>query len=469
MKPAPTRDLPEVIFEGLMVWDGTIKAECVEGRGMDSESERYAWHRRRGRLSFRLRRSDICPAGVLAARRTFGPYPFFVERAEGHHVVDVDGNRYLDFMLNATTYVLGHSNDQVVEAVREQAVDGLSYSTPHESQVRLAQALCERVPSVEKVRFTNSGTEGTLNAIRAARAYTGRHKIAKIEGGYHGNHEYVSVSVYSPLDGNSTRWSPRASPSGRGSRPAWSRTLVNLHYNDIESTERILRENADEVSCVIIEPVLSNFGYLPADGEYLASSTRALPPSWDLSFIFDEVQSFRLSQGGAQEQMGVIPDMTTFGKVIGGGMPVGAWGGRADLMDLYDPTDGPVVTHAGTFNANPMTMVAGLATLDQLTPEVYGRMNALGDMLRAKLRAVFDELDIAVQVTGVGSLFGIHFTEERIVDYRSVLRADREMQGKLFAGLLNEGILMQTKAAGALCSLTTETEIDTPWWMRHGG
>ena len=172
------------------------------------------------------------------------------------------------------------------------------------------------------------------------------------------------------------------------------------------------------------------------------------------------MQSFRLSQGGAQEQMGVIPDMTTFGKVIGGGMPVGAWGGRANLMDLFDPTDGPVVSHAGTFNANPMTMVAGLATLDQLTPEVYERMNALGDMVRAKLRAVFDELDIAAQVTGVGSLFGIHFTEERIADYRSVLRADREMQGKLFTGLLNEGILMQSKAAGALCSLTTEAEID---------
>ena len=235
--------------------------------------------------------------------------------------------------------------------------------------------------------------------------------------------------------------------------------VVSLHYNDIESTERILRENADELSCVIIEPVLSNFGYLPADAEYLAF-LRDLTTELGLILIFDEVQSFRLSQGGAQEQMGVIPDMTTFGKVIGGGMPVGAWGGRADLMDLYDPTDEPVVSHAGTFNANPMTMVGGLATLEQLTPEVFERMNALGDMLRAKLRAVFDELDIAVQVTGVGSLFGIHFTEEPIVDYRSVLRADRDMQQRLFTGLLNEGILMQTKAAGALCSLTTEGEID---------
>ena len=424
---------------------------------MDSEVERYvASTPRSGELQAEAER--YLPGGSSRGTAYFGPYPFFVERTEGHHIIDVDGNRYLDFMLNATTYVLGHSHGRVVDAVREQAVDGLSYSTPHESQVRLAQELCERVPSVEKVRFTNSGTEGTLNAIRAARAYTGKHKIAKIEGGYHGNHEYVSVSVYSPLD-TLDPVEPTSVAEWPGQPPSVAEDVINLHYNDIESTERILRENADELSCVIIEPVLSNFGYLSAEAEYLAF-LRDITNALGMILIFDEVQSFRLSRGGAQEQMGVIPDMTTFGKVIGGGMPVGAWGGRADLMDLYDPTDGPIVTHAGTFNANPMTMVAGLATLDQLTPEVYERMNSLGDMLRAKLRAVFDELDMAVQVTGVGSLFGIHFTEERIVDYRSVLRSDREMQGKLFAGLLNEGILMQTKAAGALCSLTTEREID---------
>ena len=425
---------------------------------MDSEVERYTASTPRS-AELQADAEGYLPGGSSRGTAYFAPYPFFVERAEGHHVIDVDGNRYLDFMLNATTYALGHANDRVYEAVREQAANGLSYSTPHESQVRLAQALCERVPSVEKLRFTNSGTEGTLNAIRAARAYTGRHKIAKIEGGYHGNHEYVSVSVYTPLDALDPV-DPTSVAEWPGQPPSVVEDVVTLHYNDVESTERILRENAGELSCVIIEPVLSNFGYLPADAEYLAS-LRDITTELGLILIFDEVQSFRLSRGGAQERMGVIPDMTTFGKVIGGGMPVGAWGGRADLMDLYDPTDGPVVSHAGTFNANPMTMATGLATLDQLTPDVYERMNALGDVLRAKLRAVFDELDIAVQVTGVGSLFGIHFTEERIVDYRSVLRADRDMQGKLFTALLNEGILMQTKAAGALCSLTTETEIDT--------
>ena len=220
--------------------------------------------------------------------------------------------------------MLGHSNGRVVEAVREQAVDGLSYSTPHESQVRLAKTLCQRVPSVEKLRFTNSGTEGTLNAIRAARAHTGRHKIAKIEGGYHGNHEYVSVSVYTPLDALDPV-KPTSVAEWPGQPPSVVEDVITLHYNDIESTERILRENAGDLSCVIIEPVLSNFGYLPADGEYLAF-LRDITTELGMVLIFDEVQSFRLSRGGAQERMGVIPDMTTFGKVIGGGMPVGRVG-----------------------------------------------------------------------------------------------------------------------------------------------
>ena len=261
---------------------------------MDSEVDRYAASTPKS-AELQAEAERYLPGGSSRGTAYFAPYPFFVERAEGHHVVDVDGNRYLDFMLNATTYVLGHSNDRVVEAVREQAANGLSYSTPHESQVRLAQALCERVPSVEKVRFTNSGTEGTLNAIRAARAYTGRHKIAKIEGGYHGNHEYVSVSVYAPLDALDPE-EPTSVAEWPGQPPSVVEDVITLHYNDIESTERILRENAGDLSCVIIEPVLSNFGYLPADGEYLAR-LRELTTELGLIFIFDEVQSFRLSTG----------------------------------------------------------------------------------------------------------------------------------------------------------------------------
>ena len=232
-----------------------------------------------------------------------------------------------------------------------------------------------------------------------------------------------------------------------------------LPYNDLEGCEQVLRERAHELACVIMEPVSSSFGYLPGDKSFL-EGMRDLTRELGIVLIFDEVQSFRISRGGAQEYLGVIPDITTFGKVVGGGLPVGAWGGRADLMALYDPATGPVVSHAGTFNANPMTMVAGEATLQQLTPEAFQRMNALGEQLREKLRAVLGELDIDVQVTGIGSLFAIHFTTEEIRDYRSTMRGDQKMKDLLFVGLLNEGIMLTAKCAGALCTLTTESEVD---------
>ena len=393
------------------------------------------------------------PGGSSRGAAYFDPYPFFVERAEGHYAYDVDGHRYLDFMLNATTYVLGHANDQVVRAVQEQATSGVSHSTPTEAQVRLARMLCERVPSVEKVRFTNSGTEGTLNAIRAARAFTGRHKIAKFEGGYHGNHEYVSVSVNPPL-GKLDPSVPTAIPEWPGQPPSILEDVVILPYNDLDASARMIRASRNDLACVIMEPVSSNFGYVPAKPEFL-QGIRDLTSELDIILVFDEVQSFRLSSGGAQELFGITPDITAFGKSIGGGLPVGAWGGREDLMSLFDPTRGPVIPHSGTFNANAMTMVAGEATLAQLTPEVYRRMNSQGATLREKLAAVFAELEVEAQVTGIGSLFGIHFASEEITDYRSFLRGDVQMkQG------LKEGVLLQAKCFGALSTLTAETEID---------
>jgi glutamate-1-semialdehyde 2,1-aminomutase len=399
------------------------------------------------------------PGGSSRAVAYFDPYPFFVDHAQGHYVHDVDGNRYLDFMINATTYIVGHANPLVVKAVQEQAARGLSYAQPTEAQVRLARMLCERVPSVDTIRFTNSGTEGTLNAIRLARAYTGRHKIAKFEGGYHGNHEYVSVSVNPPAD-RLDPGGPTAIPEWPGQPPSVLNDVVVLPYNDLEATDRIVRAHREDLSCIIMEPVSSNFGYVPASPEFL-QGVRDLTTELDMVLIFDEVQSFRLSAGGAQERLGVTPDITTFGKIIGGGMPVGAWGGREDLMALYDPTSGPVISHAGTFNANPLTMVAGEATLQQLTPEAYRRMNGLGDVLREKLRAVFGELDVPAQITGVGSLFAIHFTSEEVTDYRSMLRGDQDMRGRLFMGLLNEGVLIFAKGAGALNTLTSDADVDS--------
>lgn len=399
------------------------------------------------------------PGGSSRGTAFFDPYPHFIERGEGHYIYDADGNRLLDFMINATSLILGHAHPDVTAAIQEQAARGTAFTGPTDPQVRLAKILTERVPSLDLIRFTNSGTEGTMMAIRAARAYTGRQKIAKFEGGYHGAHEYVSVSVRPPAE--------KLDPSGPtpiaehpGLPDSILEQVIVLPYNDLDWCERVLRENASEVACLIMEPVVSSFGYLPGDIEFL-QGLRDLTTELGIVLIYDEVQSFRIAPGGAQETLGVVPDMTSFGKIIGGGTPVGAFGGRADIMELFDPTSGAAIPHAGTFNANPVTMAAGEVVMNHLTPEVYDRMNALGGELRAKLRAVFDEFEVPAQVTGIGSLFGIHFTSEEIRDYRSVVNSDQTMRKALFTGLLNEGILLQTGAAGAMNSLTATDDIDT--------
>ena len=396
------------------------------------------------------------PGGSTRGAQYFPPYPFVADHGDGLYLYDIDGNRYLDYVINATSLVLGHAHPRVVKAIQDKATLGTAFSVPTEDQTRLAKILCERVPSIERIRFTNSGTEGTLMAIRAARAFTGKHKIAKFEGGYHGSHEYASVSVHpaaSELDPNGTT----PVPEYPGQPPSILEDVIVMPYNDLETSERIIRQNKDDLSCVIMEAVSSSFGYLPADKSFL-EGIREITRELGILLIFDEVQSLRVAPGGAQELLGVTPDLTGMGKIIGGGTPVGAFGGREDVMALYDPTEnGPTLSHAGTFNGNPLTMAAGVVVMEELTPEVYARMSQLGDTLRNKLRAVFDELEVPAQVTGIASLFGIHFTSEEITDFRSTLTGDKTLNRALFTGLLNEGVLL----GGALNTLTTDEEIDT--------
>jgi len=396
------------------------------------------------------------PGGSTRGVQYFPPYPFVAERGEGLYIYDVDGNRYLDYVINATSLILGHAHPKVVKAIQDKASLGTAFSVPTEDQTKLARVLCERIPSVETIRFTNSGTEGTLMAIRAARAFTGKHKIAKFEGGYHGSHEYAEISVSPSAD----KLNPNeitSVPQYPGQPPSISEDVIVMPYNDFEACERIIRQHKDDLSCVIMEAISSSFGYLPANVDFL-NGIRELTTELGILLIFDEVQSLRVAPGGAQELLGVTPDLTCLGKIIGGGTPVGAFGGREDVMALYDPTEnGPTLGHSGTFNGNPLTMAAGAVVMNEMTPDVYQQMSQLGETLRSKLRAVFDELDIPAQVTGVASLFGIHFTSEEIVDYRSTLSGDKALKGALSTGLLNEGVML----GGALSKLTTETEVDT--------
>ena len=428
--------------------------------GLEREVQRYVDRTPKSR-ALQREAEGVLPGGSSRGTAYFAPYPFFAEAGEGHYVYDVDGNRYLDFMLNATSLVLGHGHPTIAEALGEQARKGTAFSTPTVTQVRLARLLCDRVPSLDTIRFTNSGTEATLMAIRAAWAFTGKTKLAKFEGGYHGAHEHVAVSVKPPA-AKLDPAGPTSIPEYPGQPAGVGRDVLVLPYNDLATCERVLRAHRDEVGCLIMEPIVSSFGYLPGDPGFLRG-IRKLTQELGIVLVYDEVQSFRVAPGGAQELFGVTPDLTAFGKIIGGGMPVGAFGGRRDIMAQFDPTaaGGARIAHAGTFNANPMTLVAGESVMLALTPPVFQRLAVLGESLRSRLRAALEGAGVPAQVTGIASLFGVHFTSRPIRSYRDVVAADAEMARAVFTGMLNEGILLQTSCAGSLGIMTGAAEIDT--------
>lgn len=388
------------------------------------------------------------------------PYPIFIESASGCHVADADGVDRLDFINTMTTMILGHGPAPVMEAVQQQLKRGVAYNAPNEHQVRLAKILCERVPSFELVRFTNSGTEATLNTIRAARAYTGKSRFAKVEGGYHGTHDAVTVSVRVDPQQAGDPERPVAVPGSQGLPAEVLEQVVIIPFNETEVARKILEENRDELAAVIVEPVMGSVGMVPATPEFL-TMLRQFTQSHGIVLIFDEVISFRVAAGGAQEYYGITPDLTSLGKIIGGGFPVGAFGGRHNIMALYDPTGGPKVSHAGTFNANPVTMLAGAVTLEQLTPDVYRRLAELTEELRRGIRRVCSELEVPVQVTGLGSLFGVHFTHRPVRNYRDIAAGDAGLKEQVFLGLMNEGILMAPNLVGALSTAIAENEITT--------
>jgi glutamate-1-semialdehyde 2,1-aminomutase len=400
------------------------------------------------------------PGGNSRTTTFFDPYPFYLQRGQGAHVWDADGNDRVDFNGNYTSLVLGHAPPAVVQAVQRAAESGLSFPGPTEHEVRLAEALCRRLPSLERVRFTNSGTEATMNAVRLARAFTGRPRIAKFEGAFHGTHDWVMVSVTPDPKEAGGRRRPKPVAWSAGIPPAVLKNVVVLPWNDADACEAILEKEAASVAAVIVDPLLSNGGMvLPADG-FLAR-LRALTERLGILLILDEVISFRIAAGGAQERFGVRPDLTTLGKIIGGGLPVGAFGGRADVMSYYDPRGGqPRISQGGTFNANPLTMAAGLATLEVLTPEAYARLDALGERLRTGVARLLAATRRKGQVTGVGSLFWLHWTPGALSDYRSTRPRDAAPGMQVFMGLLNEGIVLTPRGLGACSLAMTDDDID---------
>jgi glutamate-1-semialdehyde 2,1-aminomutase len=399
----------------------------------------------------------VMPGGNSRTTTFFDPYPFYFQRGQGAHIWDADGTERIDFNNNYTSLVVGHAHPDVVKAVQAVAESGLSFPGPTEHEIRLAELLTRRLPSLESVRFTNSGTEATMNAVRLARAFTGRPKLAKFEGAFHGTHDWVMVSVTPDPKTAGNRKRPKPVAWSAGIPPAVLKHTVVLPWNDQEACAEILAREGDQIAGLIVDPLLCNAGLLsPVDGflPWLREETERR----GIVLIFDEVISFRVAWGGAQERFGIRPDLTTLGKVIGGGLPVGAFGGRRDIMDFYDPRKGgPRISQGGTFNANPVTMAAGVATLNVLTPEAYARLDALGDRLRGGVSRLLANTRRKGQVTGVGSLLWLHWTTETLTDYRSTRPKDSEAALRVFIGLINEGILLTQRGLGA-CSLAMSDE-----------
>ncbi len=400
----------------------------------------------------------VMPGGTTRTTTYFEPYPLYIDRGDGCRVWDADGTERLDMIGNYTSMILGHAHPKVVEAIERQAARGTAFAAANPLEVELATLLCERVPSLDAVRFCNSGTEATMFAMRLARAFTGRPKIARMEGGYHGTHEYAEVSTRplvaeaGPIDDPTPRPDSMATPQ-------WVlENVVVLPYNNPDAAERIIRREASSLAAVILEPIIGSGGVIAATPEFL-SRVRAVTRELGILLIFDEIISLRVAPGGAQQLYGVTPDLTTMGKIIGGGLPVAAFGGRADVMEMLDPRHEPHISQGGTYNGNPIGMAAGLATMKELTPDVYKDLNRRGARVCEQLVEVFASHDVPVQVNGAGSMFALHFSEQPVVDYRTMAAADKRKARDLFLGLLNHGVMMAPRLMGALSTPMGEDDI----------
>jgi glutamate-1-semialdehyde 2,1-aminomutase len=390
----------------------------------------------------------VFPGGDTRMSAHYAPYPLSIDRAQGCRMFDVDGHALYDFMNNFTSLIHGHANPAIVAAVTDQIQRGSAYAAPSRSQIALGRLIRDRVPSVEQLRFTSSGSEATLMTLRCARAVTGRQKIMKMEGGYHGSYELAEVSLVPHPD----RCGPLSAPNPvaiDASIPlSVMGDVVICPYNEPDIARALIRRHCDDLAAVIVEPVLGSMGMIPATRDFLLALRDATAAAGVL-LIFDEVITLRLADGGAQSLLGVTPDLTAMGKIIGGGLPVGAFGGRADLMRVFDPAEREPVMHASTFSGNALTMAAGEAAMIQLDPQVLERLNGLGDRLRAGANDAFLRHGVRGQATGLGSLVNLHLTDASLTSARDALAGMRRA-GRLGALLHLEMLKRGVASAGRL-------------------
>jgi glutamate-1-semialdehyde 2,1-aminomutase len=397
----------------------------------------------------------LIPGGVnspVRAFRSVGGQPRFIKRAKGARLYDLDGNTYIDYVLSWGPMILGHASPTVVSAIKNAAERGTSYGAPTELEVELADQIRDAFPSMEKSRLVSSGTEAVMSAIRVARGFTKRDGVLKFEGCYHGHSDYLLAKAGSGL-------TTLGIPDSLGVPADFAKHTLTAPYNDIRTVQRILRDRGKDLACIIVEPVAGNMGVVPPAPDFLPA-LRQLATDHDILLIFDEVISgFRVHYGGAQALYGVTPDLTVLGKIIGGGLPVGAYGGRRDIMDLIAPA-GPVY-QAGTLSGNPLAVTAGLATLKQLRAKnLYKQLEERSAALARGLADEAKRAGIALTQTRVGSMLTSFFTQEPVVDWNSAKKSDTKRYGLFFHGMLEQGIYLAPSQFEAAFLSTAHTSAD---------
>jgi len=393
--------------------------------------------------------TKLIPGGITANVKHYNPYPIFIEKAKGSKIYDADNNQYIDYCLCYGPLILGHGHPAVVQAIKEQLDQGGTtvYGTPNEIETKMAKKIKQHVPCAKMVRFTNSGLEATLHALRTARAYTKKQKIAKFEGHYHGAYDAVTISITPPLNQAGPDHTPIPVPNSAGLPQHVLENTVVLPFNDLPNTEKLIRKHRNELAAIIVEPVAR--GFLAPDTEFL-KGLRTLTEENQIVLIFDEVMTgFRLGLGGAQQQFKVTPDMVALGKIVGGGLPAGVFAGKPELMALTSPLESKYpydhLFHSGTFNGCPTVLAAGLATIKVLERQgVYDHIDWIAKEVKECMNDVFEDFKIAAQAIGVGSMFQCLFTSQKTIrNYRDAAKADAQKRVNFDLELINNGVYVR--------------------------
>ncbi|MGE5849692.1 MAG: aspartate aminotransferase family protein [Candidatus Methylomirabilota bacterium] len=404
---------------------------------------------------------QFIPAGTSKANLYMRPHQLYVRNGSGCWATDLDCVERLDCINNFTALIHGHAFPPVVRAVTEQLSRGTNFAFSTPEELMLAMLLVERIPGLEKVRFGNSGTEAVMMAIKAARAFTGRDRIAKVEGAYHGYYDDVQVSFHSTPPAWGPDEAPASLPSSGGIPKHRVQETLVLPWNDSDATERLILRHKNELAAVIVDPLANRMGFIPAAPGYL-KHLREVTRAHGILLIFDEVISLRVGYEGAQGRYGGDPDLTAMGKIIGGGFPIGATGGKAEVMAVFDPgTKGPRILSGGTFSANPVSMIAGLAAMQAMDRTAFARLEEMGSRLRNRLNDVFRKSGQRGQVTGDGSLFRLLLVDRPLHNYRDTIEPGIDARSyRLFIALLDAGIMVNDNGLGCLSTPMGPTELD---------